>query len=358
MLCRSFLVKISLFSAFLLQFCAFGGIIAIEKVPRGTGGKGYIMKPWLVVGICLLALVFVCLAVAFVCFMLVFYSGRRRLPEGEDYEIPSGDIYEVYREDMRKWTMWIRQLPQERIEIKSEDGLTLRGTYYEYAPDAPIEILLHGYRGYAERDLNGGVERCFALGRSVILVDQRGSGHSEGHVITFGIRECRDCVAWVKEVNRRFGEDRVVLISGVSMGAATVMMAAGESDLPQNVACCLADCGYSSAREILHKVLRDLKLPVWFFYPFIKLGARIFGGFSLESNSPMEAVKRSKIPMFFVHGDEDDFVPCDMSRQLYEACASSKKHFHVSKGAGHGLAYPVEREAYVSVLADFSSSFL
>ena len=301
----------------------------------------------------LVALLLVVLLASFVCFLLVFYSPKRKLPLGEDYEIPEGEIYEVFREDMKNWTMWIRALPHEDIEIKSFDGLTLRGTYYEYKPGAPIEILFHGYRGYAERDLNGGVERCFALGRSVVLVDQRGSGKSDGHVITFGVRECRDCIAWIKEINRRFGEDAEVIIAGVSMGAATVMMAAGESDLPENVLCCLADCGYSTSKEILHKVLRDLKLPVWLFYPLIKLGARLYGGFSLESNSPMDAVQRSRVPLIFVHGDEDDFVPCEMSRRLYAACSSPLKHLHISKGAGHGLAFPVERGDYVAAIAEF-----
>ena len=306
---------------------------------------------WIAIGLAALAVI--CLLVAFVCFMLVFYSPGRKLPEGEDYEIPEGEIYEVFREDMKRWTMWIRQLPQTHIEIGSEDGLTLRGTYYEYQPGAPIEILFHGYRGYAERDLNGGVERCFALGRSALLVDQRGSGKSDGHVITFGIKECRDCIAWAKEVSRRFGEEQEIIITGISMGAATVMMASGESDLPRNVVCCLADCGYSSAREILRKVLRGMKLPFWLFYPFIKLGARLFGGFSLESNSPMEAVQRSRVPMIFVHGDHDDFVPCEMSEQLYSACRSPIKCLHIVKDAGHGLAFPVEREVYVDALAEF-----
>lgn len=315
------------------------------------------MKILIAISAVLAALVTICLLAALVCFFLVFYVPKRKMPTGEAYEIPEGDIYEVFREDMKNWTMWIRSLPQEKIEIKSHDGLTLRGTYYEYQPGAPIEILFHGYRGYAERDLNGGVERCFSLGRSAILVDQRGSGYSDGHVITFGVRECRDCVAWAKEAVRRFGEDAEIIITGISMGAATVMMASGESDLPRQVVCCLADCGYSSSKEILHKVLRDLKLPTWLFYPLIKLGARLYGGFSLESNSPMEAVKRSCIPMIFVHGDHDEFVPCEMSERLFENCASSIKKLHVSKDAGHGLAFPVERDLYIAALADFEKEW-
>ena len=306
---------------------------------------------WIIGGV-VLFLTFAVLLTAYICFYRVFYSPKRKLPGPDEYDIPDGEIYEVFREDMVNWTKMIRSMPHEDLEIKSQDGLTLRGKYYEHHKGAMIEILFHGYGGYSERDLSGGVERCFALGRSAILVDQRGAGRSDGHVVTFGINERRDCVAWAKFVAEKFGADTKIVITGVSMGAATVMMAAGEEDLPENVVCVLADCGYSTAREIIKKVIREMKLPAELLYPFVKLGGRIFGGFDLEETTPLEAVKKCKIPVIFIHGDTDDFVPCEMSRRLYEACASQKS-FKVIKGAGHGLAFPVDKEGYVSALADF-----
>ena len=305
--------------------------------------------PYLLIALGVLA--FLILMTALVCFYIVFYS-KSRTPLGPDeYNIPPGSIYEAYRDDMIGWMKQIRSMPHEDIEIKSYDGLTLRGTYYEYAPDATVELLFHGYRGNAERDLCGGIERCFALGRSVIIIDQRAGGKSDGHIITFGVREHRDCLSWVDYAVERFGKDRKLVIGGVSMGAATVVMAAGEK-LPDNVVCVMADCGYSSTEEIIKKVIKDLKLPLFPVYPLIRLGGMIYGGFDIKKGSPMEAVKRATVPIVFLHGDEDDFVPYEMSVKLHEACASQKKMVTI-KGAGHGLAFPVDRKRYVEALREF-----
>ena len=230
-------------------------------------------------------------------------------------------------------------------------GLTLRGKYYEYAPDAPIELMIHGYRGNAERDLNGGVFRCAALGHSALLVDHRASGASDGKVITFGVKEAEDCLLWINLVRRRFGDDVKIFLGGVSMGAATVMMASGK-ELPSNVQGILADCGYSSAEKIIRKVVRDMGLPHRLLYPFIRLGARLYGGFDLNATPPVEAVAHSRVPMMFLHGDTDEFVPCDMTRECFDAC-NAPKAFAVIKGAGHGLAYPVDREGYVEAVRKF-----
>ncbi len=300
----------------------------------------------------ILAAVFLLVLIAsLVCFIIVFYSGKRKVLGPDEYDIPPGKIYEVFREDMVAWIKQIRSMPHENIEIKSYDGLTLRGTYYEYAPDATVELLFHGYRGNAERDLCGGIERCFALGRSVIIIDQRGGGKSDGHVITFGNREHRDCLSWIDYATERFGKDRKLVIGGVSMGAATVMMAAG-TDLPDNVVCVMADCGYSSTKEIIIKVIRQIKLPVFPLYFLIRLGGMIWGGFDIEKDSPMQAVKRARVPVVFIHGDTDNFVPHEMSVRLHEACASQKKMVTIC-GAGHGLAFPVDRKGYVNALREF-----
>ena len=298
----------------------------------------------------------VVLLTSFICFMKVFYSPSRKPLGPDEYEIPKGDIYEVFREDMISWIKQVRAMPHESVEIKSHDGLTLRGNYYECEPGAPMEILFHGYQGNAERDLCGAVERCFALGRNALIVDHRASGHSDGHIISFGINERRDCRRWVDFAIDKFGKDVRIMITGISMGAATVMMAAGES-LPKNVVGVLADCGYTSPEEIIKKVVRDMHLRVAIIYPFIKLGARIFGGFDLEETSPIEAMKSCTLPIIFVHGDNDDFVPYDMSVRLHEACASEKKTLITVKGAGHGLAFPVDRAGYISRLKEIDSAW-
>ena len=298
--------------------------------------------------------VFVMLAAvtaAYACFRMAFYAPRKNAAQTDAIDIPEGEIYEPYRLQMERWTREVRAMPREHFTITSFEGLTLHADFFEYAPGAPMEIMFHGYRGSAERDLSGGVQRCFLLKRSVLLVDQRCSRRSQGDVITFGIKEHRDCLSWVEFAVNHFGPDVKIILTGISMGAATVCMTA-DKGLPHNVLGILADCGYSSPKAIICKVIRDMRLPPCLAYPFVKLGARLFGHFDLEETSPEEALKHAAVPVIFYHGESDAFVPCDMSRRNYEVCASRKALVTVP-GAGHGLSYPVEPERYLETLKDF-----
>ena len=299
----------------------------------------------------LLLLIAAMVLAAYICFRMAFYVPKKEIIAPDDYSIPEGEIYEPFRDMMVNWMKEVRSLPHEAVSIQSFDELTLRGKYYEYAPGAPIELMFHGYRGNAERDLCGGVQRCFALGRSALIVDQRGSSGSDGRVISFGVNESRDCLDWVKFMVEHFSSDVKIILTGISMGASTVMMAAGH-DLPENVIGVLADCGYTSAEDIIKIVIRGMKLPEKLAYPFVKLGARLFGGFDLEANPPVEALQRCKVPVIFFHGEDDDFVPCDMSRRNFEVCASRKKLVTIP-GAGHGLCYPADPETYLRELGEF-----
>ena len=298
----------------------------------------------------ILFLAILVLITSYVCYRMAFYAPPRK-PLGNQIEIPEGKIYEPYRESMEAWAREDRKMPCTHFSITSFDGLTLTGKYYEFAPGAPIELMFHGYRGSAERDLPGGVQRCFKLRRSVLLVDQRCSGSSEGHTITFGIHEHRDCLKWVEFMVNHFGPDVKIILTGISMGASTVLMAA-DKPLPPNVMGILADCGFSSAKEIIQKVIAQMGLPVTLLYPFVRLGGKLYGHFDLEESSPVEALKNAKVPVIFFHGENDDFVPCDMSRAMYEVCASKKRLVTVP-GAGHGLSFPLAPQEYLDALRAF-----
>ncbi len=305
---------------------------------------------WWATGIAavLIAAVFVILLI---CFHMAFYASRKPKAGPEEYPIPEGDIYEPYRDQMVNWIKEVRAMPLEEHAVTSFDGLTLRGRFYCFSKDAPIELMFPGYRGQAERDLCGGVQRCFALGHSALIVDQRACGRSEGHVISFGVNECKDCLVWLDHMVSHFGPDVKIILTGISMGAATVLMASGE-DLPENVVGILADCGFSSARDIIKKVIVDMKLPRDAAYPFVRLAGKLFGGFDIEDASPVEALKHSRVPVLFAHGEDDAFVPCQMSRENYEACPSPKDLVTVP-GAGHGLCYPADPEGYLTRLKAF-----
>ena len=303
----------------------------------------------------LLTLILIILLISFYCFRRVFYSPKRKVLGEDEYEIPPGEIYEVYRDEMVAWMKETRAMPREEMEITSFDGLTLRGSYFEYKKGAPMEIMFHGYQGNSERDLCGSVQRCFALGRNALLIDQRGSGKSDGSVLSFGINERKDCLAWIDFAVQKFGEDVQIILTGISMGGATVLMAAGEQ-LPKNVVGVLADCPYSSAKDIIQKIIREMRLPVKLCYPFVWLGARIFGRFNLEETSPVEAMQRCKIPVIFIHGAADDFVPPTMSQKIYDAC-TAKKRLVLVKGADHGLAYPTDKDGYIQALKEFNKEY-
>ena len=306
---------------------------------------------FLYLALSVLSLALLALLTAHICYRMVFYS-KKRVPLGEDeYDVPTGKGYDEKREELISWVKKKRALHHRDISVASFDGLTLRGKYYEYRPGAPIEILFHGYRGNAERDLSGAIERCFLIGRNALIVDQRAAGSSDGKVISFGINECRDCPVWVDKVIELFGSDVEIILAGISMGAATVTMASAKP-LPSNVKYVIADCGYTSPEKIIRKVCREMHLPDKILYPFIKLGARIFGGFDLEADSSEIAVKSGRLPIIFFHGEADDFVPPEMSRSLFELCTAPKKLVTV-KNAVHGLAFPEDKELYIGALKEF-----
>ncbi len=303
---------------------------------------------WIYMAVALLLLF---LLITYICFRMVFYAPRRTPWDPEKVSLPKGEIYEPYHDRMRNWILEARGFDCQDFTITSFDGLKLHAKYFEYTPDAPLEIMFHGYRGTAERDLSGGIQRCFALGRSVLIVDQRTSGLSEGHVISFGVNEHRDCLSWIDFAVNHFGPDVKIILTGISMGASTVLMAAGKP-LPPNVVGVLADCGFSTAKDIIKKCARQLHLPADLLYPFIKLGARIFGHFDLEEYTPLEAMKTCKVPVLILHGETDDFVPCYMGHEIYGACTSPKRLLTVP-GAGHGLGYLIAQEDYFKTVSEF-----
>ena len=291
------------------------------------------------------------LVTSFICFRMCFYSKNKPVKNPNEIYIPDDPFYQNFRNVIYKDVAYSRSLEYKEYSIKSFDGLKLTGRYYECIKGAPIEIMFHGYRGNAERDLSTGIKRAFKCNRNVLLVNQRASSTSEGHVISFGINERKDCLEWAKFVSNEFGNDVKIILTGISMGAATVLMASC-MDLPENVKGILADCGYNKPSDIIKNTIKNMKLPENIFYPFVKLGAKIFGKFNLEETSPFEAVKNSKVPIIFIHGENDSIVPCHMSKKLYEACSSIKKLVTI-ENAEHGVSYLVNPDLYISELNDF-----
>ena len=265
--------------------------------------------------------------------------------------IPESEQYDSYRKRIENGIREISEKEFEPVYIKSYDGLLLFGRLYKNDRQDIIEIAFHGYRSSPYLDFCGGSCLSKSMGVSTILVDQRGHGKSEGKAITFGIKERLDVLSWANFISQRFSDSKI-LLSGLSMGASTVLMAS-ELKLPENVIGILADCPYSSPSEIILKVARDKGFNPKLIYPFIRLSARLFAGVDIDSCSAVEAVKHARLPILIIHGDDDRFVPHSMGKAIYDAAESPVKRFLSVRGAGHGMSYFADNDGYVGAVKEF-----
>ena len=264
-------------------------------------------------------------------------------------DIDSGPLSE-YRAAFEAGFNYIDSIKSERIYTKSFDNLRLAASYYNNDSDTTI-LLFHGYRSDGRFDFACVVKYYIELGLNVLVVDQRASGESEGKIISFGIKERHDVLTWVEYLNNNYAPKNVFL-SGVSMGASTVMMAAN-LDLPQNVRGIIADCGFTAATDIIKKVARQsFKINATPIIPVLNVACKIFGKFSLCEIDTIKALSESDIPIFFIHGKCDDFVPCEMSEISYNA-ARAEKYICLVDNADHGISFLVDADNIQNQISDF-----
>lgn len=265
--------------------------------------------------------------------------------------VPKGEQYAAVKDQIVQTIQTAEALPFEPVTIRSYDGLLLFGRYYETKPGAPVQILIHGFRSNPLRDCSAALLFAREMGHNVLLVTQRCHEKSEGWILTFGIKERRDCLSWAEYAAERFGQKAPIFLSGVSMGASTVLMAS-ELKLPAGVKGIIADCPYDSAKNVIIKAAEDANLPAETYYLLTRLTLMLLGWTDLNSASAVEAVRNTRIPILLIHGEDDRFVPCEMSQKIYDACAS-RKRLVILPGVGHILANYVGREQYRREVARF-----
>lgn len=272
-------------------------------------------------------------------------------PDWDSREALEKTIYSEFSESLPRARQWLRDHRAQEVSVTSFDGLPLRAQWVPAERPIATILLFHGYRSHHLQDFAAIYGLYHAMGLNLLLVRQRAHGESGGKYITFGVKERRDVLTWIDFHNRTHGMDNVFL-GGMSMGASTVLFAAGE-DLPPNVRGITADCGFSSPADILsHIIRRDFHLPPRLVLPLMDVWARTLGGFSFYECSTRDTLARSKTPILFIHGRADDFVPCPMTRAGFDACASEKE-IHLIEGAGHGRSYLYEPERLQKALTDF-----
>lgn len=289
------------------------------------------------------------LIASFVLYLLAFFSPFKG--KNDPYNFPKGKQYRQYLPQRLELMHALEQRPSEEVTVISYDGLELKGKYYHLDDNAPVDIYFPGYKGHALTGGCGFAELFAELGHNFLFVEQRGCMGSGGHTITFGIKERRDVESWLNYIVSRFGEDKEINVFGTSMGAATVLMAAG-LDLPGNIKHIVADCPYSDAEKMIRKVCKDRKLSDALVYPFVWLAARVFGRFDLNETTAAEAVKNCTIPILIIHGEKDKLVSASMSEEIQQA---NPEHIRreVFPGADHLMSLFVDRERYRTLVRDF-----
>lgn len=265
-------------------------------------------------------------------------------------------MYAPYCELIGKSAKWLETHQAQEISTQSVDGLQLKALWVPAENAKGTILLAHGYKSTMLVDFGMVMDMYHDQGLNLLLPFQRSHGKSQGKYITFGVKESEDMCQWLAYHNEKLSDVPVVL-SGLSMGASTVMYML-DKKLPDNVVAAIVDCGFTSPAAIIGKVFRDtVHIPGGFFVGIANLYAKIFAGFSLYEKDSRITLAANRYPILMVHGMADDFVPCYMTEQGYEKCTGDKQILLVEK-AGHGLSFLHNTEEYKRLVLDVLSRSL
>lgn len=253
-------------------------------------------------------------------------------------------------------TRWLQEHHPQDIYVNSKDGLKLHGLWIPAEHPRGTILLAHGYRSTMLVDFGMVLDMYHKEGMNLLLPEQRCHGKSEGKYITFGVKESEDMLCWIAHHNQVLCQCPVV-VSGLSMGASTVMYML-DRPLPSNVKAAICDCGFTSPAEIIGKVFREtVHLPSEVFVLAADLFARVFAGFSFYERDSRKTLAKNKLPILLVHGKADDFVPCTMSEEAF-ACCSGEKYLILAEGAAHGYSYMKAKEEYYNRIVQILHTYL
>lgn len=242
------------------------------------------------------------------------------------------------------------------VTLTREDGTARRGSFFRNESTHSYAIACHGYLGHSAQ-LAGYAYMYYEFGMSVLTPDALAHGESDGSYVGMGWLERNDILGWIDYLIE-LDPQAEILLFGVSMGGATVMMAAGE-DLPDNVKCVVEDCGYTSVWDEFQAQLKaTFHLPAFPLLYAADAMTSLKAGYSFREASALEQVKKATVPMLFIHGEADVFVPYEMQAELYRACGSAVKEKLSIPGAGHGQAASTDPVTYWTTIECFVGRFM
>lgn len=280
-----------------------------------------------------------------------FFTACRRKKElpWHDPEGLKNTAYEKHIQLIAHSSKWLKDHNPQDVYIKSRDGLQLHGLWIPAKNPRGTILLAHGYRSTMLVDFGMVLDMYHNEGMNLLLPEQRCHGESEGKYITFGVKESQDMLCWIEYHNKHLSDCSVV-ISGLSMGASTVMYML-DGILPANVKAAICDCGFTSPADIIGKIFREtVHIPSGLFIRIADLFARLFAGFSLYEKDSRVTLKNNRIPILMVHGLADDFVPYTMTEESFANC-SGEKYLLLAKDAAHGYSYMHVKDEYYGKIA-------
>ena len=322
------------------------------------------LKIGIIVIVCLIGLYLLfCLFVGIVFFNIMLKREKNSFKEGDkllDFNIVGVENSELFP-DVKKLTDAQRDLAEQLknreytyLEEKSDRGLKLAGWYLKGKQadknHPKVVIFSHGWKSCGMSDCAVCAPFYFDEDYDVLLVDHQAHGHSEGKYLGFGILDSESLLKWVKKIDNMHNGNCDIYLHGVSMGANTLMLLNG-MDLPKSVKAMCADCGFTSGYEELGYLAKARHLSFLLTKQIIWLLCIIICHYNLKKTS-LDSLKCAKVPMLFIHGDKDNFVPMEHTLQNYEACASPKE-LKIFSGATHATCYIHNKEEYKKTVLNF-----
>lgn len=278
----------------------------------------------------------------------------------------AGTDWSQYKDLLAQRKQFMMEQKREDVYVQSFDDLKLHGVYFPEVKNNSddniisnsnsdkkrVVICMHGYTSRNMQDFTGLTDYYFKHGFAMLQTDARAHGESEGKYIGFGCLDRKDLLKWIDWVIDHCGADTEIYLHGISMGASTALMASG-LDLPPQVQGIVSDCAFTSPKEVFTHVLKTMyHLPAFPFIQGADVVNRVLAGYGTDECNAKREVSKAKVPILFIHGGKDTFVPVKMCKELYQCCASPKKQLIVEEAA-HGESYYKDTAAYEAALDDF-----
>lgn len=263
---------------------------------------------------------------------------------------------DIQQQNAKAWDetrAWAELAHGQKLEKTTEDGYCLIAQeIFTEEESHKWVLLLHGYTGWKE------AMYPFAAwynkrGYHVLVPDMRCHGESEGDFIGMGWTDRLDNMLWIDYILQQDSKAEIV-IHGQSMGAASALMMTGEESLPDNVRAVISDCAFTDAYTMFGEKMKEwFHLPKFPLLDTANLMLQLRGGYDLKEASALKAVKKSKTPTLFIHGNQDEMIDVEMTRELYQAASSKEKELLIVKGAGHAQSQDKDPEGYFGAVEKF-----